>query len=67
MLVKHAQERIVDEYGEFRTVVWREYGEELSGQVSNEEALRSLLVEVCGEDGGSGQPVAEGSVNTSGR
>ncbi|KAF7790075.1 hypothetical protein EIP86_001025 [Pleurotus ostreatoroseus] len=60
VLVKHAQERIVDEYGEFRRVVWGEYGEKVSGMVSGDEELRALLREVCEESEGSNTH-AEGS------
>lgn len=50
VLVKHAQERIVDEYAEFRALVWGTYGEQMKGEVLSEDALRALLLVVCGED-----------------
>ena len=52
VLVKHAQERIVDEYADFMVVVRSEYGEQLSGELATEEGLRALLQEVCGETSG---------------
>lgn len=65
VLVKHAQETIIDEYGEFRRVVWTEYGEALSGAVYNDEAVRALLREVCEvEDASSSQTQAGGSDST---
>ena len=57
VLVKHAQERIVDEYGEFRALVWNSYDEQLKREVLGEDALRALLLVVCGED----EPQAGGS------
>ena len=54
VLVKHAQEKVVDEYADFRRVIWSEYGEKLSSEVSSEEALRELLADVCGEEDSSG-------------
>ena len=48
VLVKHVQERIVDEYAEFRRVVWSEYEGPVRSEVSNEEVLRTLLQEACG-------------------
>lgn len=60
VLVKHAQEKIIDEYGEFRRVMWSEYGEQISGTVSSDDALRALLKEICeGVEATSAQ--AEGS------
>lgn len=50
VLVKHVQERIVDEYAEFRRVVWSEYSGPVRSEVNNEEALRTLLQEACGSD-----------------
>lgn len=48
VLVKHIQERIVDEYAEFRRVVWNEYEGPVRGEVSNEGVLRTLLQDACG-------------------
>lgn len=50
VLVKHAQERIVDDYGEFRALVWNTYDDQLRREVLGEDALRALLLVVCGED-----------------
>ncbi|GJE92841.1 Sec34 domain-containing protein [Phanerochaete sordida] len=50
VLVKHVQERIVDEYAEFRRVIWSEYSGPVRSEVSNEEVLRALLQEACGSD-----------------
>lgn len=50
VLVKHVQERIVDEYAEFRRVVWMEYEGPVRSEVLNEEALRTLMQEACGGD-----------------
>ncbi|KAI0338277.1 Sec34-domain-containing protein [Trametopsis cervina] len=49
VLVKHTQERIVDEYLEFRRAVWSSaVGTEAQVGVMNEDGVRSLLNEVCG-------------------
>lgn len=49
VLVKHAQERIVDEYLEFRREVWSAtVGTEAQSGILSEDAVRSLLVDVCG-------------------
>ncbi|KIP09466.1 hypothetical protein PHLGIDRAFT_67633 [Phlebiopsis gigantea 11061_1 CR5-6] len=48
VLVKHVQERIVDEYAEFRRVVWSEYQGPVRSEVHNEEVLRTLLQDACG-------------------
>ena len=61
VLVKHAQEKIVDEYSEFRTVVWGEYGDRLRGEVMKDDGLRAFLQEVCGEGSPSGQAAASSS------
>jgi conserved oligomeric Golgi complex subunit 3 len=50
VLVKHMQERIVDEYAEFRRVVWSEYSGTVRSELNNEETLRMLLQEACGAD-----------------
>ncbi|EKM54776.1 uncharacterized protein PHACADRAFT_197206 [Phanerochaete carnosa HHB-10118-sp] len=50
VLMKHVQERIVDEYAEFRRLVWSEYDGPVRSEVSNEEPLRALLQEACGSD-----------------
>lgn len=52
VLVKHAQERIVDEYAELRRVVWSEYEGSVRGEVSSEEKLRALLDDACGAGDG---------------
>ncbi|KAI0088101.1 Sec34-domain-containing protein [Irpex rosettiformis] len=49
VLVKHTQERIVDEYMEFRRAVWgAAVGKEAQTGIMNEDAVRALLSEVCG-------------------
>lgn len=62
VLVKHAQERIVDEYLEFRRVVWSTaVGTEAQSGILTEEAVRTLLYDVCG----SKETSAAGSANPS--
>ena len=56
VLVKHVQERVVDEYAEFRRVVWAEYDGPVRGEVSNEESLRALLQEACDADSDASTP-----------
>lgn len=48
VLVKHIQERIIDEYAEFRRVVWNECQGPVRGEVHNEGVLRTLLQDACG-------------------
>lgn len=49
VLVKHTQERIVDEYMEFRRAVWSTaVGTEAQTGIMNEDSVRALLSEVCG-------------------
>lgn len=63
VLVKHTQERIVDEYMEFRRDVWSTaVGTEAQTGIMNEDSVRALLSEVCGS--GNDGPVA-GPASTS--
>ena len=50
MLLKHVQDRIVDEYTELKMTVLKELGTNLRSEVGTEEAVRLLLQDVC--DGG---------------
>jgi conserved oligomeric Golgi complex subunit 3 len=54
VLVKHTQERIIDEYAEFRRAVWSTaVGTEAQTGVMSEQDVRDLLNEVCGSSEGS--------------
>lgn len=48
VLVRHVQDRIVDEYAEFRRVVWSEYDGPVRNEVNSEGVLRTLLQDACG-------------------
>lgn len=51
VLLKHAQERIIDEYLEFRREVWSATaGAETPAGVLSEDAVRALLSGVCESD-----------------
>ena len=47
MLLKHVQDRIVDEYTEFKITVLQEVGTGLWSELGSEEAIRLLLQDVC--------------------
>ncbi|PSS38005.1 hypothetical protein PHLCEN_2v145 [Hermanssonia centrifuga] len=57
VLVKHVQERLVDEYGDFRRVVGSVYGGELGLELGNEENIRAMLRDVC--EGGEEDPSSQ--------
>ncbi|KAI0694271.1 Sec34-domain-containing protein [Cytidiella melzeri] len=59
VLVKHTQERIIDEYMEFRRAIWSTaVGTDAQTGVMNEEALRVLLDEVCGNNSSVAGPAS---------
>ncbi|CAL1706078.1 unnamed protein product [Somion occarium] len=47
VLLKHVQDRIVDEYAEFRQVIAKEYGGRLNNELWSDEGLRIVLHDVC--------------------
>ena len=47
VLLKHVQDRIVDEYTEFKITVLQEVGTGLWSELGSEEAIRLLLQDVC--------------------
>lgn len=49
VLVKHVQERIIDEFVEFRRIVWDVYGGALRAEVGSEQDARAILRAVCEE------------------
>ncbi|THH31401.1 hypothetical protein EUX98_g2790 [Antrodiella citrinella] len=53
VLLRHVQDRVVDEYIEFKMTIMRELGTGLRGDIGSEEAVRLLLQDVCD----SGEPV----------
>ena len=70
VLVKHTQERIVEEYMDFRRAVWSTaVGTDAETGIMNEESVRASLNEVCGStNGGSSSErtvTAEGVASTS--
>ncbi|KAI0074424.1 Sec34-domain-containing protein [Panus rudis PR-1116 ss-1] len=61
VLLKHVQERIIEEYVEFRLIIGKEYSgnSEVGGMLWSEEGLRVMLQDVCGS--GADTSVAGGS------
>jgi hypothetical protein len=47
--VEHIQDKIVDEYGGFRDVIWNMYAGALRGAVLSPTRLRDMLRNVCEE------------------
>jgi hypothetical protein len=57
VLVQHAVDRVEDAYGAFRLAA-RQVGARVVGEngVMDDEVLKRLMKEVCGEAGGVGSP-----------
>ncbi|KAH8107660.1 Sec34-domain-containing protein [Cristinia sonorae] len=47
VLLKHVQDRVVDEYTEFKMTVLKELGTGVRSEVGSEESVRLLLQDVC--------------------
>lgn len=47
VLLRHVQDRIVDEYTEFKMTVLQEVGTGLWSELGSEETVRLLLQDVC--------------------
>ncbi|OBZ70968.1 Conserved oligomeric Golgi complex subunit 3 [Grifola frondosa] len=61
VLVRHVQDRIVDECAEFRAVVWDMYAGALRTELGSEDGVRAMLIEICEEHGGADAATATGS------
>ena len=62
VLVKHVQERIIDEFVEFRRIVWDVYGGALRAEVGSEQDARAILRAVCEEPDASSDRLLPGTV-----
>ncbi|KAH9949100.1 Sec34-like family-domain-containing protein [Amylocystis lapponica] len=51
VLLKHVQDRVVDEYAVFRRLVWEMYGGAVRAEVGSEQDVRALLRGLCEEEG----------------
>lgn len=63
ILLKHVQDKIVDDYMDFRDVVWNMYAGALRAELSTEEDVRAMLRAVC--EGHSDSSSVQPSVGSS--
>ena len=61
VLLKHVQDRIVEEYAEFSEVVGKEYSGSLRNELWSEEGLRVLLHDICQPPGSAPFPSETGT------
>ncbi len=61
VLLKHVQDRILDEYREFRETVLEaySYGSSIRGEVGSDDMVRLIVLGIC--DGGTGEGAGSSS------